>query len=187
MIATVFSADLFHRSNIGVDRIPQLKEEILQAKESEASIDYTNAGCWRSSRRYDIPWLVDLVVSLSAEALEFYQDKDPVIRSIYKQQPFKIDYWTNVNSPGARNVIHSHSNSCFSCVYYIQATGTGDLRFLNPANVLGNLNRSSPFSRDFYFSPREGDLILWPAWLPHEVETNLSDNDRINITFDITL
>ena len=187
MSVPIFSADFFHQPNVGLDKINQLQEEILTAKQTEASTEYTNERCWRSSRRYNIPWLMDQVVLLANQAVEFYQDKDSVFRSTYKNQPFKINYWTNVNSPGARNVLHSHLDSCFSCVYYIQATGTGDLRLLNPANLLGKTNRQSPFSRDFYFSPAEGDLILWPAWVPHEVEPNLSNNDRINITFDITV
>jgi Xaa-Pro aminopeptidase len=32
---------------------------------------------------------------------------------------------------------------------------------------------------------QDGDLILWPAWVPHEVETNFSDRERVNIVFDI--
>jgi hypothetical protein len=39
---------------------------------------------------------MDQVVLLANQAVEFYQDKDPVFRSAYKNQPFKINYWTNV-------------------------------------------------------------------------------------------
>jgi len=187
MVVPIFSADFFHRTKVGLDKISQLQEEILTLRQSEPTVEHTNAGCWRSSQRYNMPWLMDQVVSLANQAVEFYQNTDSVFRSTYKNRPFTINYWTNVNSPGSRNVLHSHADSCFSCVYYIQATGTGDLRLLNPANLLGKLNRHSPFSRDFYFSPTEGDLVLWPAWVPHEVEPNLSNKDRINIAFDITL
>ena len=187
MAVPIFSADFFHQPKVGLDKIHQLQEEILTVKQTKPNVEHTNVGCWRTSYQYHIPWLIDQVILLANQAVEFYQNKDSVFRSAYTNQPFKIDYWTNVNSPGSRNVLHSHSDSCFSCVYYIQATGTGDLRLMNPANLLGKLNRQSPFSRDFYFSPSEGDLILWPAWVPHEVEPNLSNKDRINITFDITL
>ena len=188
MPATIFCADFFHRPNVGVDNILNLQEEILKVRQQDdASIANTNIGCWRSSYRYNIPWLMDQVISLTNEAIEFYRHTDIVFSSSYQSNPFKIDYWTNVNSPGSRNVLHSHSQSSFSCVYYIQATGTGDIRLLNPANLLGDLNRKSPFTRDFYFSPTDADLILWPAWVPHEVEPNLSNKDRINIVFDITI
>jgi len=187
MPATIFSADFFHRSNVGLDNIAELREEILKIKQVESNIENTNIGCWRSAYRYNIPWLMDQVISLTKEAIEFYQNRDSIFYQSYRNEPFKINYWTNVNLPGSRNVLHSHSQSTFSCVYYIQATGTGDLRLLNSANLLGDLNRKSPFTRDFYFSPKDTDLILWPAWVPHEVEPNLSNKDRINIVFDITI
>ena len=76
MAVPIFSADFFHRSNVGLDKISQLQEEILTAKQTEPDVEYTNAGCWRSSRRYNIPWLMDQVVSLANQAVEFYQDKD---------------------------------------------------------------------------------------------------------------
>jgi hypothetical protein len=105
----------------------------------------------------------------------------------FKKNKFEIFYWTNINAPLSRNVLHSHKNSIFSAVYYIQGTDTGALRLINPANTLGDCNRLSPFTRDFYFNPKDRDLILWPAWVPHEVEINESARERINIVFDIKL
>jgi hypothetical protein len=28
---------------------------------------------------------------------------------------------------------------------------------------------------------------MWPAWVPHEVDPNYSNKERINLTFDITI
>jgi len=36
-------------------------------------------------------------------------------------------------------------------------------------------------------TPREGDLMLWPAYLDHFVEPSNSDEERISISFDITV
>ena len=43
---------------------------------------------------------------------------------------------------------------------------------------------------EVYFEPVEGRLILFPAWLSHEVEPNLSDAEgdaavRISISFNL--
>ena len=35
--------------------------------------------------------------------------------------------------------------------------------------------------------PMEGDLLLFPAYLPHSVGMNLSDEDRIVISFNIDI
>ena len=72
-------------------------------------------------------------------------------------------------------------------MYYLQGSGTGDLILANPANVLADCNLDAPYTHDMAFSPKDGDLILWPAWVPHEVEPNLSDKERINIAFNINI
>ena len=187
MPATILQADFFHKKNIGLDHILSLREYILSVKDKEPSVDDSNYGCWRSAYRYqNINWLMQEVCVLVNEAVEFYK-RDQVFSKSLTDRPYKINYWTNVNNPGSRNVMHSHSQSHFSCVYYIQGTGTGDLRLINPANILSSSINSGIFVRDFYFSPTDGDLILWPGWIPHEVEPNLSSKQRINIVFDIIL
>ena len=35
--------------------------------------------------------------------------------------------------------------------------------------------------------PKVGDLILFPSWIPHEVEVGLSDKKRITVAGDIDL
>jgi uncharacterized protein (TIGR02466 family) len=35
--------------------------------------------------------------------------------------------------------------------------------------------------------PQEGDLLLFPAYLPHSVGMNLSDEDRIVISFNVDI
>lgn len=181
-------ADFFHKKEIGLENLSNLKNYILSIKDKEESVDNSNLGCWRSVYRYEnINWLMQEVCLLVQEAIDFYKIDKVFSENYNPRQPFKINYWTNVNNPGSRNVIHSHSQSHFSCVYYIQGTDTGDLRLVNPSNLLSNTINSGIFVRDFYFSPRDGDLILWPGWIPHEVEPNLSNKQRINIVFDITL
>ena len=48
-------------------------------------------------------------------------------------------------------------------------------------------NPSAPFTADIAINPRDGDLLLWPSWVPHEVDTNFSLKERINLAFDITI
>jgi uncharacterized protein (TIGR02466 family) len=43
---------------------------------------------------------------------------------------------------------------------------------------------------EVYFEPIEGRLLLFPAWLQHEVEPNLSEEsgpagDRISVSFNL--
>ena len=183
---TLFEASLFTKSNVGNnDQLNLLLQEINEERKNE-SISDTNDLCWRSAKKYkNTDWLIKNISSLVKEASEYYNLKDQVFKSAFNKDNLQIYYWTNVNQPYSRNVIHSHKNAVFSGVYYINGTDTGGLRIFNPANVLGDCNAISPFTRDFYFSPKDRDLILWPSWLPHEVDVNMSQRERINIAFDI--
>ena len=35
--------------------------------------------------------------------------------------------------------------------------------------------------------PKENMLLVFPSWVPHAVETNLSDEDRISLSFNFIL
>lgn len=186
-IATLVRADIFAKTNIGTaDQRKDLITQInISKKLNPAGSKDSNVGCWRGMNPCeDIDWLLSELNILLKEVVEFYENED----SVFKDHPktnAKISYWANVNSPESRNVFHSHKSKHFSAVYYIQSKDTGGLRFVNPADVIGDCNVNAAFVRDFTFLPNDGDLVMWPAWMPHEVETNLSTKDRINLTFDI--
>jgi uncharacterized protein (TIGR02466 family) len=186
--SVIFRADIFSVSEIGTkDQQQDLIKQIEEArKNNPAGESNSNSNCWRSSFRYqNIDWLIDSMLKLYRHADELYKSENDG-NDVFNVKTMPIlNYWTNVNGKHSKNVIHSHTKSHFSCVYYLQGYGTGELKFVNPANILGNCEFSAPFVRDFYYQPKDGDLILWPAWVPHEVETNFSDRERINIVFDI--
>jgi len=186
---TLYEAALHDSSNIGTDtQVNDLMQQITELQNAESTA-MTNPGCWRSQAKFkNINWLLSAITSLVNEAIEYYRSKDPIFNEAFSSidiSQLGIFYWTNVNEPLSRNVMHAHKTGIFSGVYYIQGTDTGDLRLINPANTLTDCNAYSPFTRDFYYTPKDRDLILWPSWLPHEVETNNSNRQRINIAYDI--
>jgi uncharacterized protein (TIGR02466 family) len=181
----LFQADIFYMSNVGdATQISNLLNQIQEEKRVAPPTPNSNEGCWRSSKQWsDIDWLIEQVYKLAVQAQDHYMPLDSIFNR--PKEKFRIEMWTNVNPTGTRNVFHSHKVANFSAVYYLQGTGTGKLRLANPANTLIDCNPVGPFTRDFEFDPRDGDLILWPAWVPHEVYTNPSSKDRINLAFDI--
>ena len=183
----IFRADLF--VNPGVGTVSQRQDIIQQIKIKQSQnpgMGFSNPGCFRiEDPCTHIDWLFDEINVLLTEAVNFYKQEDSVFSklALTSNNPL-VSWWANVNSPGSRNTFHTHKDDEFSCVYYLQGTGTGDLRFPNPANVLGDCCKTSPFTRDFLFSPQDGDLVIFPSWMPHEVEPNLSNRERINIAFN---
>lgn len=184
----VISADIFVE-NVGTpEQITALKHEALfQQHEDPKGLAFTNEHCWRSQFKYkNIDWLIQELGVLVEQAMAYYNDQDPLYKEkikLYKNP--EIDYWTNINDRYGKNSLHNHKTYQYVACYYIQAEDTGNLVFHNPANVMEECNPTAPFVSMTSYSPKTGDLVVWPAWIPHEVEMNFSDNQRINIAFNI--
>ena len=181
-------ADLF-AANVGTEEQRRLLiEEAWDAhRKNDHALGFSNRGCWRSHFKYkDIDWLIAEIRTLVNEAGKHYQDQDP----IYKEKTnffgaAEVNYWTNINQIGSKNALHDHKLQHYVAVYYLQGTGTGDIVFSNPANLTEGCNPYAPFVSSISCSPDDGDLYVWPAWLPHETEINNSGRHRINIAFNI--
>ena len=184
----LFRSDIFVKENVGTeDQREDLKKQILHAKENDIGTQGgSNHGCWRSNATYDMEWLYDEMRTLTDHANHIYFEDDPVFKSFIegcKNRDFGI--WTNVNEVGSKNVLHTHTDDAWAGIYYLQAEGTGNLVFTNPANILLQCNIKSPYTRRTGIRPKDGMLVLWPGWVPHEVEENNSDKQRINLAWGI--
>lgn len=111
-----------------------------------------------------------------------------------KKQSVKINnMWAIVNTGGSANLRHQHGNSTISGAYYVRAPEScGDIIFYDPrpAPVYSHPNATSPNSLNAQvngISPREGALVLFPSYLDHSVNENLSNDERIVISFNIII
>ena len=164
-----------------------LMNDILQhMKEDPQGAPKSNKLCWRGQKKY---------LSESQLFKPIHLIVDDWISHYYIQKKFKIkiDYWTNVNEPHSMNVIHNHSaptstySPDLSGVYYVQGKETGDLRFYTHEQLYNLISHSTPYSQHVFYSPNDGDVLLWPSHLHHDVDINISNKKRINIAFNITL
>lgn len=82
--------------------------------------------------------------------------------------------------------MHMHSDADIAGVIYVKTNGDdGDLYFLNP-------NKVSQYSRTFsnidpmiFYKPERSKIILFPGWLEHGIQHNLTENYRISFSFNI--
>jgi len=184
----LYHSDIFIKKNVGTpEQLTDLYNQIKATQNKNINpMAQNNDDCWRSSSKYDNDdWLVDAVMEMTKMASEYYFDFDESFLHHVPKKSIKINYWTNVNSPGAKNVLHNHQEDTFAAVFYLQANETGNIIFVNPANLLSQCNPASPFTRCLSLAPEDNQIILWPAWVPHEVDINPSDKERINIAFSI--
>ena len=192
-IALLYHSELFKKSNVGTKKQRKdLLDKILYLKKNNISpAEQSNKNCFRSSYMYgeELNWLRDAIKVFVEEISNFYKEHDESFNALVSQDEQKLDFsiWTNVNEPGSINELHTHKGVSFACTYNLQTEGTGNLVFRNPANLLNDCNQKSPFIRNYKIEPKDGDLLIWPAWVPHYVEENKSNKQRINIATNIKL
>ena len=112
---------------------------------------------------------------------------------INKQRARITSIWAIINAGGASNSKHHHGNSSLSAAYYVRAPNdSGDIVFYDPrpAPVYSHPISDSPNSLNCSvnsISPVEGGLVLFPSYLEHSVNANKSSEERIVISFNISL
>ena len=123
--------------------------------------------------------------------------------SILSQMPRRRDrpiksydmaMWANINGPGHRNKRHHHchTNTFLSGVYYVSVPPeSGNIRFYDPrGGVLLGMADGEYFEyigEHVYVDVSDNQLLFFPSWLEHDVETNMSQYDRISVAFNITI
>ena len=101
--------------------------------------------------------------------------------------------WAIINHQGAWNQKHHHSNSDISAAYYVNAhENCGDIVFYDPrpARVYKHPIAVEPNNLNATVNsikPEPGLLVLFPSYLEHSVNPNMSNKKRIVISFNLNL
>tara|TARA_Y100001970_G_scaffold293993_1_gene445461 strand:- start:16537 stop:17139 length:603 start_codon:yes stop_codon:yes gene_type:complete len=110
-----------------------------------------------------------------------------------KQKVKITSMWSIINTKESLNERHIHGNNYISAAYYVKAPkNCGNIVFYDPRSAP---TYHHPFStkpnklnsNSHSIEPKEGLLILFPSYIHHSVEVNKSDDERVVISFNITL
>lgn len=97
--------------------------------------------------------------------------------------------WANVHLKDSYTSQHSHSLMPIVASFYLAADPqAGDIVFINPMEYgLTHIPYNGPIESKIETSVhvKTGDLVLFPGWIRHKTQENLSGSDRIVITFNI--
>lgn len=99
--------------------------------------------------------------------------------------------WANINPPGGKNSSHTHPNNYISGVYYVRVPeSSGSIEFTDPrvqaGTIMPRTKKWNKFTGSKIAVPvKEGRLVLFPEWLNHSVPVNVSDAERVSISFNI--
>ena len=103
--------------------------------------------------------------------------------------------WATVCRTGAYHAPHSHPDSAWSGVYYVDP-GTdrpeqplsGVLEFLDPRSAAEAVTApGDPYGEPVRVRPRAGLLVVFPSWLYHWVHPYTGDAPRIAVSFNATV
>ena len=165
--------------------LEELKNKILDERKKDPEGRFiSNYGGWQSNFLKDIGELKQQIEDKAQKYLdELGLSKSNKILSC----------WANINGYKDSNIWHIHPRCALSGVFYIDADEkSGNLRFYHPyindisrewGDHIKNLNSMNDIATQI--EPRSGLLVLFPSFLPHSVNPNLSDKERISISFNI--
>tara|TARA_X000000368_G_scaffold133963_1_gene105147 strand:- start:91 stop:675 length:585 start_codon:yes stop_codon:yes gene_type:complete len=112
--------------------------------------------------------------------LEEYLDDD--MCSINRNNISLGNMWFNFNYPHNYNVYHVHPNCVLAGVLWVQTVDDTNIRF----ECLDAFARGLTEKRtNESFTPKEGQLVLFPSHIPHMVDQNNTEETRISISFNI--
>lgn len=140
----------------------------------------------------DLPWrfpiFKDLAAALDAHVAAFAKD----LQFDLDDKKIKLDsLWINILPEGGIHTAHIHPHSVISGTTYVaMPEGTSAIKFEDPRLAMmmaapGRLADARDELRSFvYVKPQVGDVLLWESWLRHEVPMNMTEEDRISVSFN---
>ncbi|KGM87611.1 hypothetical protein rosmuc_02347 [Roseovarius mucosus DSM 17069] len=140
----------------------------------------------------DLPWrfpiFADLVKVLDAHVAAFAKDLEFDLDG----KELKLeDIWINILPEGGMHASHIHPHSVISGTTYVaMPDGTSALKLEDPrsARMMASPVRRKDARQELrtfiYAKPVVGDVLLWESWLRHEVPMNMSEDDRISVSFN---
>lgn len=194
-----FTTPIYYTDLIDSDALnAQLKKDIRAWRQEDprgtVRSNVAQAGAWHSATD------MHTRAEFNPLTLEIFE----MVQGIYHALGYDPDYepvcdsmWANINPRYAYNRHHTHPHALWSGVYYVQAPDDcGLLYFTDPRPQTQVLTpyfdprRRHPDTwNEVFYQPREGRLIVFPAWLVHAVHPNLSTQEgeageRISVSFN---
>jgi uncharacterized protein (TIGR02466 family) len=172
-----------------------LRAVILAEEAKYVSLGRSNIGGWHSQTDFLnrpepavdalstwVTWAVRKMVEASAGPNSF-------------AGALSLAAWATICRAGAYHAPHSHPDSAWSGVYYVDAGApspdrplNGVLEFLDPrAGVETVTAPGDPYGEPVRVLPEAGLLVIFPSWLYHWVHPYTGHRPRIAVSFNVAV
>lgn len=192
----VFQIDIANSETLNKHLVKTIYAEREKDRDGIARSNFKELGSWHSHNNLhkSAPYseLVDHITDAGEKIgndLGFHKDYNLQIGTM----------WSVLNPPGGANRAHVHPGCLWSGAYYVQAPkDSGSIEFVEPRTMhLMNQPRYVPNSKrpkecwtKVRFAPIAGRMLIFPAWLYHAVDPNMTEetgdaSNRIVIAFNL--
>ena len=142
----------------------------------------------------------DIDLQESKPHLKFFNKVAPCLERVTsdlnwnrQEYGYKItSTWAIINPKYACNQSHIHGNNLISAAYYVKfPKNSGNISFVDPRPSTLFLNprcqkTNSLNEQEVTVHPKTGALVMFPSYLWHWVAPNLSDEDRVILSFNVS-
>ncbi len=178
------------------DHFKKFNKELLEyiynlQIEDKNGVNRSNKGGWHS-KNFKLGFQDTIQHKFAVEMQKY-------ILNVFQNYGWKIkdknirikEMWAIINKKEDFNVIHTHPNCYLSAAYYVKAQkdcGRFQIECPNIAkrHTYPEIENQNELNVNVAgIDVEEGDLLIFPGYLPHKVAKNESDKDRIVISFNV--
>jgi uncharacterized protein (TIGR02466 family) len=161
-------------TNIGVDK--EILDYLINNKDKIQDTNEDMSAAWVSKTDLDFPTLKRTIEDFS--------------RSLFAMNITEIKFtnmWANILKKGEYHLLHSHNEHTMSGAYYLQTpVNSGQIYFKDPRPQTNSWTQKFIDKGNMrFYTPKPGDLFMWPSFLEHGTTPHGADEERIMLSFDL--
>lgn len=195
-ISSLFVTRLYHARLDAIDSAEVEASCWSIAQDDEAGQAWCDANGFPGYTSYasltDLGWrfpiFADVIKALDAHVAAFAED----LALDLDERELKLeDIWINILPEGGIHTGHIHPHSVISGTTYVaMPEGTSAIKFEDPrlpmmmAAPARRKDARAELKTFHYVAPAVGDVLLWESFIRHEVPMNMSEEDRISVSFN---
>jgi len=195
-IKSLFVTRLYHATLDGIDADELEKSCYSIAEDDEAGQEWCEENGYPGYTSYasltDLGWrfpiFADVIKAVDAHVAAFAED----LQLNLDGRALKLeDIWINILPEGGTHSGHIHPHSVISGTTYVaMPDGASTIKFEDPRLPMmmaapARVKDAREELRTFtYVAPAVGDVLLWESFIRHEVPMNMSEEDRISVSFN---
>jgi uncharacterized protein (TIGR02466 family) len=192
MIKQIFSTPIYEHDGT-IEEIFLVQSEIKNILPKIYQSDkFENPLGWNDGVQTNIKSRYNTIEDFQMDNLSAYIEKHVrnyiKITGAWEPMPNKLGHsWVNLVTKDQNQDWHQHQDATISGTYYYQTSGTdGDIVFRTPNQFveLELFSFGNMVGKQYAVQPKNGKIVLFPGWLSHKVEPNITDNTRISISFN---